>query len=719
MSRNPLFLSSICLAFVVLGGTDAHAKRSSKKTEAPSVELTDAGKQLEAKYAAMLSSLKTEIERSLPAVDGQKLSAVVKSREAAKAAQEKFASSGNEADRVKTLKTAMGFWKKFGVHQSEQRIEKAQADLKAATTDAQRDAAKKELAKWHKSKEEAETKIRNGEAEIAQLTPQVADSAKAKESAKAALDRALANEADTAKAFVSTIEPFLSGDKLDTRLVKCALLNWATPAGLAKFAEAGREKAALVDQLLADDKLMKDMLMNGGAMHGKFAQAMEIYTTIQKASPKAGEGMFQRLALGVALELAEPIPQQSDKHHVGKSDDAFDAADDVKTGVTVDPVKRYLSYEQAWLKGDLDPAFKTFTPWEYRLVINSMASNEVLEWGRQVIRNYRPDYVTTKKNGWSYSSLVKSDVGYGSDKCKFDRPDLNQYQNILKDGGVCGRRATFGRFILLANGIPVWGVTQHKHAALSRWTPKGWVVNLGAGFNNSWWDKGDVPMSGTDFLSETQARRHPDDHIKVLRAQWISRVLGEQAYSGRRNIAGCTWSSIGHYLQTIIASKEVELGPLGEELAEASTPEDKDDVEKSDVGHDDQKVEVAQAGQIIIPAVAHGKATGTAIPMKSIGSAGMQILGSTGFKADYEFTAPKPGKYVLSAKVVAVHDGHKIALVVNGAKAVDVPVAYTGGYWQQTPPLEVTLNQGRNTIHFEITSGFKTAIKEFSLSPVK
>ena len=65
---------------------------------------------------------------------------------------------------------------------------------------------------------------------------------------------------------------------------------------------------------------------------------------------------------------------------------------------------------------------------------------------------------------------------------KYDLPSLHQYQNIIKNGGVCGRRAFFGRFILRSFGIPTWGVTQHAHAALSHWTPKGWVVNLGAGF---------------------------------------------------------------------------------------------------------------------------------------------------------------------------------------------------------------------------------------------
>ena len=80
---------------------------------------------------------------------------------------------------------------------------------------------------------------------------------------------------------------------------------------------------------------------------------MEIYTAIQKASPKANEGILQRLALAISLEHAVPITQCN-------PEDQTDAP------ATVDPVKRYLHYEKAFLDGELDPAFKDLTAWEYR-----------------------------------------------------------------------------------------------------------------------------------------------------------------------------------------------------------------------------------------------------------------------------------------------------------------------------------------------------------------
>ena len=52
----------------------------------------------------------------------------------------------------------------------------------------------------------------------------------------------------------------------------------------------------------------------------------------------------------------------------------------------------------------------------------------------------------------------------GSQDNKHDRSDLHFFQNILMNGGVCGRRAFFGRFMLRAFGVP----TTARHRAPCR-----------------------------------------------------------------------------------------------------------------------------------------------------------------------------------------------------------------------------------------------------------
>jgi hypothetical protein len=77
-----------------------------------------------------------------------------------------------------------------------------------------------------------------------------------------------------------------------------------------------------------------------------------------------------------------------------------------------------------------------------------------IRWGREMLRNYRPDIATNPDYGWRYVQAVATDVKYGSGDQKYDRPELQHYQNIIMNGGICGRRAFFGRFILRAFGIP-------------------------------------------------------------------------------------------------------------------------------------------------------------------------------------------------------------------------------------------------------------------------
>jgi len=535
---------------------------------------------------------------------------------------------------------------------------------------------------------------------------------KALKAAQEALAQAEKDAQAPVKAMLAAVENFLASGKADAQLMRCAILTRATPRGLAEFAQQGNEQAALVEKLLSDDPLMKQMLEAGGAQNGKYGQAMQIYSNIQKASPRAKEGILQRLALATSLEHAVPIPQSNPKAQA-------DAP------ATVDPVKRYLHYEKAYLDGELDPAFKDLSVWEYRMIVQCDAPDTILAWGREMLRNYRPDYIYTPDRGWRYSKIIKSDVLYGSQDVKNDLPELQNYQNIIKNGGVCGRRAFFARFLLCSFGNPTWGVTQHAHAAVGRWTKNGWVVNLGAAFKWSWWDKDEAPRSGMDFLLETQARAVPQDYLKVLRSQWISDVLGEQDYNDRKGVAGGFWSALAHYQAQAIAAatKAVALAPVGQDVAEASESKEKDKVEQAKLSEADQKTVVGQDGVITIPAVLCSKSAGI-IAMKSFAS-GIQLHCVRELKSEQKFEctfeAPQAGKYALAARVVTVQSDQKLLLTPNDAKEpVEIAVPYTLGRWEQTKPVEITLVRGPNVLRFTRPAPSRgVTIKHFTLTPVK
>ena len=96
--------------------------------------------------------------------------------------------------------------------------------------------------------------------------------------------------------------PFLSSDELDPQLAKFVVLFEATPRGLAEFAQQSKEHEQLVERLLDDAELMKQMLVADGARStgrgapAQYGPAMRIYTDIQKAK----DGVLQRLAMAFA-----------------------------------------------------------------------------------------------------------------------------------------------------------------------------------------------------------------------------------------------------------------------------------------------------------------------------------------------------------------------------------------------------------------------------------
>lgn len=244
--------------------------------------------------------------------------------------------------------------------------------MQNAGTDDQRAAARQELTKWQdvlNNCHEQHNKAKEALAAAKQEEPKWIQET-------AAAEKALADMRTKKMQAVDAMGEgtLLSSDKLDSQLVKFVILYEATPQGLPKFAEQGTQQAALVEQLLNDDSLMKRMLLADGAVGGNYGRAMEIYTSIQKASPKAKEGVLQQLALAVALEHAEPV----------KQDNPVELS---QTAATVDPIKRYLAYEKAYEGGELDPAFKDLTAWDLRFVVNGDEPDEIAAWGREMLRN--------------------------------------------------------------------------------------------------------------------------------------------------------------------------------------------------------------------------------------------------------------------------------------------------------------------------------------------
>lgn len=668
----------------------------------PQIDLTEDGSVLEKKYSALLDDLKNEFARSLPKVNP----ATRKAYEQACSAVDQAAMLAGEAqkqlDALGAAKGLVDHARGKWIGGAEKGITAARDALEKATTDAQREAARAELAKWEQNKQDGLAALAARQANYDRLKVREGELRAASEQAGRNLTAARDTQRKAATAIIAELSDVLDTDRFDAGLAECVILTTATPRRLAAFAQEDPSNAAEIDKLLGNGPLMIEMLAAGGAKFDEYGRALEILNAIFQASPKAAEGVLQRLALATSLEHARPIRANLPASRQGQP--AF-----------IDPVKRYLHYEKAFLAGELDPAFKTLSTWELRMAVNCDSPDDILTWGREMLRSYRPDHIYNPDYGWRYISAVRTEVPYGSQNVKLDDPALQQHQNIIMNGGVCGRRAFFGRFILRAFGIPTWGVTQRAHAAVSHWTPDGWVVNLGAGYPASWWDKDEVPMSGSQFLIETQARAHESDFRRVLRARWVSTILGEDAFNDRLKTAGGLWSGVAHLQATMLAERSIALDPLGQELAEANERGQK--LHSAPITAAERVQRSNPDGSIVIPAVAHGKASGKVSAMRSYGG-GMQIHCLGGFTAPWSIDVPRAGKYLLTATVATVQKGQIFRISANDAAATESPVPYTLGSWQRSTPVQLDLPAGANIIHLGLKEGSRgVTIKEIILTP--
>ncbi len=533
-------------------------------------------------------------------------------------------------------------------------------------------------------------------------------------------------ELDAAKPILTQLDGFLANGSLDTKFAKCVVLANATPRGLAEFAQQGPEKKKLIDDLLSDPDLMLQIILSGGAKAGRYGKAMELYRAIQASSDRSKSGHFQRLALATALELAAPELCGYDN---------------------IDPVKRYAFYEKSYLDKELDSHFDQHTVWLYRQVINDPHSEVDMKWMRQMLWNYRPDFITVPESFQSrYVGLMNSEFGHKAPEF-VDGAETSQIQQTIDRGSLCGPKAFFGRCLGRSFGIPVWGARLRSHTAMTYWTPKGWTQILGVSWQNGYWVV-DEPekMRAHYFRLQQIARDFPDEFIKACRAQWIGDVLGEKKVDGMDLNTGDLWNVVALNKERSIA---MQANPPADKKAPLpwvanvylkTDPKNPEQIMTPVIADADRKVAIDDKGVIVIPAAAC--TSPTANTQKIVFMKGRDGSMQLHYKRweqpepfTYEVTAPAAGKYAMSANVVTVNREQFFLATVNGGKdQLEFKMPYTVGMWGESEPLVVSLNKGINTLSFTRTvpgdfekEGYKFAgpqfggvtIKSFTLKPVK
>ncbi|MEY2981122.1 MAG: hypothetical protein RL562_1349 [Planctomycetota bacterium] len=674
-------------------------------------DLSPRGQKLEARYEARMASLESKIRRALPRLSDAKRQAYLDARLAESEADAQIEAAKKRLGEIAGAEGLVAHAKGKWIGGADKGIAAAEKKLADATDAAGREAAQKELEHWQQNRKDGEDALAERQAKLDAL---IGD--------RPTLEKAVAEaEASRAAARAATLDALdrlgvtalLSSDRLDAELAEYVALREATPSRLAAYVQGGREQQQRIDGMLADGDLLVQMAVADGAREGRYDRAMEIYDAIRAVSPNAHEGTLGRVALAVALEHSMPIAQRNPE------------ATTTDAPAVVDPVARYQHYESAFLAGELDPAFAGLSVWDYRLVVYGEEPDEILSWGRDMLRNYRPDQITTPDYRWRYVDSVRTDIRYGSQDNQHDEQDLQFFQNILKNGGVCGRRAFYGRFMLRAFGIPTTARPQRGHAALVHWTPDGWVPCLGAGWGSGWTQT--RYGQDLDFLANTQARATGAHFLRVKRAQWIGDVLGEKPVFGLLGGKPDFWYAVSLDTQRALidAAQSKTLEAVGQDIAEANETKEVVEIAKTEITDEDRAVAVAADGTITIPAAATSmptRNTGKILFMDSV-LGGKQLHYSRNGGAqefEYTFDAPKAGTYQLTARVVTPSWQQILLVKPNGADtAVEIELPHTVGAWSRTEPVDVELVAGRNVLRFGHRSNGQAkgfSVRDFTLT---
>jgi len=669
-------------------------------------------------YQRMIKDLKSELSSEIPPISQSKKSAYSDALKQEASAKEALKDAEKQMSVIAKAEGLVGHAKNHWIKKADQGIAETNKKLKNAQSADERSAAQKDLSNWEENKAAGEAALKERTANWNQLKGDKPEMQQKIKKAKADLEAAGAEVVEATKNL--GVDKILRSGRLDGKLVRYVALKEATPAALAEYAARSGEHERQVESFLKNEELLVQVALADGprkdrrAKSPDYGRMLEIYNDIQQASDKASEGVLQRLALAVALEHAAPHKLRAAKA-------------DTDAPQYVDPLKRYLHFEKAYLEGELDPNFKNLTVWDMRMVVDGEEPEEILTWGREMLRNYRPDHVTTSDHRWRYVGLVRTDIRYGSQDNKYDRDDLQFFQNILKNGGICGRRAFIGRFILRAFGNPTTARPQRGHAALVRWTPDGWVPVLGAGWGSGWTK---TPYDrDLDFLATTQARAMGEPYLAVKRAHWVGDLMDERRSYGLLNQKQPPefWNGVALYTQRGLIAQSKTLGAVGEELGEANVSDVVYTIETAEVTDADREIRVNDRGVIIVPAAATSEPKGSSgrIIFTPSVLGGLQMhYKRTGRKTDFEYKidAPEAGPYALIAKVVTPSWQQNLVLSINSKdNAATIPLPHTVGMWDYTKPIVVELKKGRNDLRFSHKAdgqdkGF--TIKEFQLAPV-
>ena len=425
-------------------------------------------------------------------------------------------------------------------------------------------------------------------------------------------------------------------------------------------------------------------------------EALTLWKKIYAADPESREGLYLKMAIGMAIN-PPPIEGTHSK-------------------IPINPVKRYQYFKTADKNNELFKSFRGLSAWEYSKVFcnnGPTASDEEFTWGREMLRTFRPDLATEGKVVDIVSMVWR-------------RGSPNPYtgmQTMLQGGGKCGPRAFFGVFINQAFGVPSIGVGQPKHACIAYKASDPfaepqpgsvWKVVYGGGWVVSKCDG----LKGPDFVEGVEARLCEPQFSQVEHMRWLASALiskepaAEVLAIAKRVAAQKTSSNIDLNATGKAEEAEADPGTVAASRFGASHPvvKAKEAIVPVGGGKIEQPI-TPKAGVLQVEAsdfyATAGKPAWGGQPRVMLmdsygGDRQLYFQQQMQFQwVDYSIDVPTTGTYAITMKAACINSDQllEVCAGTNVIAKVDIPLSF--GLWTETPPVELKLTQGVQTLRVQ------------------
>ncbi|MCX6875173.1 MAG: hypothetical protein NTW21_15395 [Verrucomicrobia bacterium] len=479
---------------------------------------------------------------------------------------------------------------------------------------------------------------------------------------------------------------------------------------LGAFAKASPDKQAFLGWLLKSAPAM-DLYLEGAVPLGLAARekndyplnpaSLEIWQQILKADPDAKDGIYQKLAIATALRPPGSV-------NIGAGGAATPA----------DPVTRYHYYKTAHQNKELFPSFDHLTVWEYSKIMCSGASDADLTWAREMVNTFRPD-LRADEMVVNTTSLVWR---RGAPAVFYPNGGYQNFKNVLAGGGKCGPRSSWSVMVCHAFGIPAIGVGQPGHACVAYKAANpmtepqpgsAWKVGFGAGWDKSTLEdrKGET-LRGPDFLAGIEKRTDPAKFSQVEHLRWFASTLAApdkaSAVMGIARKINDSITASKTDLKASLKPEEAEADPGVKAAAEAGHSK----APASSLANQSATTIKSVSGVIHVEAAAFAKTGGkiswggqfpNVLVHDSFGG-GKQVYFQQQMKeqwADYMIDVPAAGTCQIVMQTACINEDQLLEVCAGGKVIATVSIPLKFGLWQETTPVELKLDKGKQTLRIQ------------------